>query len=74
MVVPANTRLIATKPDDGFSDDEADDDESAETAFGPSAFTYVSDEEELDSDASVDGPVKEHDPWGCSLQVTSLLF
>ncbi len=71
-VVPENTRLIATKPDDGFSDDEAD--ESAKTdaqnAYGPSAFAYVSDEEEdLDSDASVDGPVKANDPWGCALQV-----
>jgi hypothetical protein len=67
--VPENTRLIATKADDGFSDDEADESSKtdAQNAYGPSAFAYVSDEEEdLDSDASVDGPVKANDPWGCA--------
>ncbi len=71
--LPAGTRLIASKPDDGFSDDdddgEKDDDEDEKDKFGPSAYAYVSDEEEVDSDESQNGPLEAEDPWGVSLQV-----
>ena len=71
VVLPEGTRLVSTKHDDGFSDDvDVDKNEFDENEFGTSAFAYVSDEEEeVDSDASVDGPLEAEDPWGQSLQV-----
>ena len=68
-VVPPETRLVSTKHDCGFSDDEEDGDGKAESEYGPSAFAYVSDDEDLDSDASDDGPLEAVDPWGVSIQV-----
>jgi len=68
--VPPETRLVSTKHDDGFSDDDDDGDVGkSESEYGPSAFPYLSDDEDLDSDASEDGPLEDVDPWGVSIQV-----
>lgn len=71
-VVPPETRLVSTKHDDGFSDDDDDGDVGkSESEYGPSAFPYLSDDEDLDSDASEDGPLEDVDPWGVSIQSTN---
>ena len=68
VVVEQKKRLVSTKHDNGFSDDE-EDSGKVESEYGPAAFDYVSDDEDLDSDASEDGPSEAGDPWGVSLQV-----
>lgn len=68
--MPEGTRLVSTKPDDGFSDGDEND---AESEFGPKAFVYTDDEDDADSDASENGPVEVDDPWGLSLQVSFII-
>ena len=69
--MPEGTRLVSSKPDDGFSDGDEND---ADSEFGPKAFVYTSDDDDVDSDASENGPIETDDPWGLSLQVSLVLI
>lgn len=69
--MPEGTRLVSTKPDDGFSDNDADD---TDVGFGPAAFAYASDDDDADSEDNENGPIEGDDPWGLSLQVRHLII